>query len=195
MLKRAFDVAVSLLGLIALSPLLLVIALVVRGTSPGPALHRPQRVGLNGRLFTLLKFRSMVSDAHRHGPGITGAGDPRITPIGRLLRRTKLDELPQLYNVLRGDMSMVGPRPEDPRYVALYSDEQREVLRVRPGITSAASVEYRNEEALLGGADWETVYTQQIMPAKLAADLDYVRSVSLWRDLVILARTLAALFK
>ncbi len=194
MLKRAFDVAVSLAALIALSPLLLLIALLVRATSPGTALYCATRVGLNGQPFTLYKFRSMVSDAHRHGPGITGAGDPRITPPGRALRRAKLDELPQLFNVLRGDMSLVGPRPEDPRYVALYTPEQREVLRVRPGITSAASVAFRNEEALLGGADWETVYLEQVMPAKLAADLDYARHPTMGRDLIILARTVAALF-
>ncbi len=195
MLKRIFDAVVSLAALIVLSPLFPLIALIIRVTSPGPALHRAQRVGLNGQLFTFYKFRSMIVGAQKQGPGITGAGDPRITPIGRVLRRTKLDELPQLYNVLRGDMSLVGPRPEDPRYVALYTAEQREVLGVRPGITSAASVTFRHEEALLGGEDWETVYIEQIMPAKLAADLDYTRHPTVWRDLVILARTVAALFR
>ena len=126
--------------------------------------------------FRLYKFRRMVSDADKQGPGITATGDSRITRVGRFLRRTKIDELPQLINVLSGDMSLVGPRPEDPRYVTLYTPEQRRVLAVRPGITSAASLAYRHEEQLLAGADWETVYREEVLPAKLAIDLEYLCS-------------------
>ncbi|MEW6580001.1 MAG: sugar transferase, partial [Chloroflexota bacterium] len=167
MLKRPFDLLASAIGLVFLSPLFALIALLIRLSSPGPIFYRARRVGRCGREFTLYKFRSMVANADRQGPGITTAGDPRVTPIGRVLRRTKLDELPQLWNVLRGDMSLVGPRPEDPRYVALYTPEQRRVLDVRPGITSLASIEYRHEEAVLRGPDWEQRYIREVMPAKL----------------------------
>ncbi len=195
MLKRIFDLLASALGLIILSPIFALIALLIRLTSPGPVFYRARRVGQGGREFTLYKFRSMVADADRRGPGITAAGDPRVTSIGRVLRRTKLDELPQLWNVLRGDMSLVGPRPEDPRYVALYTPEQRRVLDVRPGITSLASIEYRNEEAVLHGPDWEQRYIHEVMPAKLAIDLRYVQRATLFTDLLIILRTLLALFR
>ena len=195
MLKRTFDLLASALGLIILSPIFALIALLIRLTSPGPVFYRARRVGQGGREFTLYKFRSMVADADRRGPGITTAGDPRVTSIGRVLRRTKLDELPQLWNVLRGDMSLVGPRPEDPRYVALYTPEQRRVLDVRPGITSLASIEYRNEEAVLHGPDWEQHYIHEVMPAKLAIDLRYVQRATLFTDLLIILRTLLALFR
>jgi lipopolysaccharide/colanic/teichoic acid biosynthesis glycosyltransferase len=123
------------------------------------------------------------------------SGDARITSIGRVLRRTKLDELPQLLNVLRGDMSLVGPRPEDPRYVALYTAQQLEILKLRPGITGLASVEFRHEEAILTGDDWETRYVEEVMPAKLALDLQYAQNPSVWADIVILWRTLLAVLK
>lgn len=195
MAKRLFDLIASAGGLLLLSPLLLLIAAAVRLESPGPALHSAVRVGRGGRGFTLYKFRTMALNAAQTGPGITVSSDPRVTRVGRFLRRWKLDELPQLLNVLRGEMSIVGPRPEDPRYVALYTPEQREVLTVRPGITSPASVRFRNEEALLSGPDWERRYTEEIMPAKLALDLEYVRQVSLRRDLAVLLETLAALLR
>lgn len=146
-------------------------------------------------MFKLMKFRSMVVNADAVGPGITTSGDPRITPIGRILRKSKLDELPQLINVLRGEMSIVGPRPEDPRYVALYTDEQKRVLEVRPGITSLASILYRHEEAILTGQDWEKHYVETVMPAKLAADLEYVNNVSLSNDIRIILKTIRALFE
>jgi len=193
--KRTFDVIVSGVAIIALSPLLLVIALLVRFTSRGPVLYRATRSGRNGALFKLYKFRSMVANADKLGPGITAAGDRRITRVGRILRRTKLDELPQLFNVLRGDMSIVGPRPEDPRYVALYTAEQRRVLQFRPGITSLASIRYRNEAEALKTQDWETVYIQQVMPEKLAIDLEYASRATLRLDLLIIARTFLALFR
>jgi lipopolysaccharide/colanic/teichoic acid biosynthesis glycosyltransferase len=192
--KRVLDVVVASIALVTLWPLFALIALVIRITSPGAVFYRAARVGQNGQLFNLYKFRSMVTDADKRGPGITTAGDPRVTPIGRILRRTKLDELPQLINVLRGEMSLVGPRPEDPRYVAHYTPEQRLVLAVRPGITSPASVYYRDEESLLTGGDWEKQYLEEIMPAKLAIDLDYARSATLWRDIDIIRRTVIALW-
>lgn len=195
MLKRASDIAVSLAVLLVLSPLLIGVAVAIRLTSPGPILHRATRVGRGGRLFMLYKFRSMVADAEKVGPGITAADDARITPIGRILRRTKLDEFPQLINVLRGEMSLVGPRPEDPAFVALYTPEQREVLSVRPGLTSLASVRFRNEQALLLGPDWKAKYVDEIMPAKLALDLAYVKDQSFATDLKILLQTFFALWQ
>jgi lipopolysaccharide/colanic/teichoic acid biosynthesis glycosyltransferase len=191
--QRLFDLIAAGLALLILSPLLVLIALLVKLTSPGPVLHRGERVGQGGRVFRLYKFRSMVAQAAQIGPGITGAADRRITPVGRWLRRLKLDELPQLINVLKGDMSVVGPRPEDPRYVTLYTPEQRRILAARPGITSAASVRYRHEEQLLTGADWETAYRQTVMPAKLQIELDYLQRRTLWSDLLIVGQTLLAL--
>ena len=195
MLKRAFDVVVSILGLIVLSPVLLFIALAVKIGSPGPVLYRARRVGRGGEEFALLKYRSMVVDAASIGPAVTGQGDPRVTPVGRALRRTKMDELPQLINVLRGEMSLVGPRPEDPRYVAIYTPEQRRVLDVRPGITGLASLRYRNEEAVLSGGDPEKLYIEEVLPAKLAIELEYIENVNLGRDILIILRTVAALFR
>jgi lipopolysaccharide/colanic/teichoic acid biosynthesis glycosyltransferase len=195
MLKRAFDLILTIPSLIILSPFLAIIALAIVLDSRGPVFYRGPRTGRNGREFCLFKFRSMVQDAAQQGPGITGARDARITRMGRLLRRSKLDELPQFLNVLLGDMSLVGPRPEDPRYVALYTPDQCEVLRVRPGITSPASVAYRNEEAILAGDDWHTRYIEEVMPAKLAIDMEYVRHGTLLTDVKILAQTILALFR
>ena len=194
-LRRLSDLIAAGAGLIILSPLFLVVALLVRLTSPGPALHRARRVGKDGRLFTLYKFRSMREGAAAAGPGITRSGDDRITRVGGWLRRTKLDELPQLINVWKGDMSLVGPRPEDPRYVESYTAEQRRVLSVRPGITSAASVLYRHEEELLQGEDWERTYREKVMPDKLRIELDYLQHRTLGGDLGILLKTGAALFR
>lgn len=193
--RRALDLAASLAGLVILSPLFALIAVGIKLDSPGPVFYWSQRVGKGGRPFQLYKFRSMVADADRRGPGITVAGDPRITRVGRFLRRTKLDELPQLINVLKGDMSLVGPRPEDPRYVALYTPEQRRVLAVRPGITSAASLTYRHEEQLLSGGDWETVYRTRVLPDKLAIDLAYLEHRTLASDLKLILRTIVAVFE
>ena len=190
--KRGLDLLVSLLLLVLLSPLLLAIAIAIKLDSPGPVFYRGQRVGQHGRRFGLFKFRSMVADAARRGPGITAAGDPRITRVGRLLRRTKLDELPQLLNVLRGEMSLVGPRPEDPRYVALYTPEQRRILEVRPGITSLASIRYRHEESILAQGELDDLYVKMVMPAKLAIDLAYLERRTFWRDLGVLLRTVWA---
>jgi lipopolysaccharide/colanic/teichoic acid biosynthesis glycosyltransferase len=195
MLKRAIDIVFSAGGLIILSPLLLILAAAVAFTSPGGVFYRANRVGRGGVPFKLYKFRSMVADADKRGPAVTVAGDRRVTPVGKFLRKTKLDELPQLLNVLKGDMSLVGPRPEDPRYVALYTPEQRAVLNVRPGITSLASVTYRDEESLLTGADWEKLYIETIMPAKIAIDLAYVARATPLEDVKIILRTVGAILR
>lgn len=191
---RAIDLSVSLVALIVASPLLLLVAVAVKCSSPGPVLHRAQRVGKDRRLFTLYKFRSMVQHAADRGPGVTGRDDPRVTRVGRILRRTKVDEWPQLFNTLVGDMSLVGPRPEDPRYVASYSPDQLQVLCVKPGITSPATVLHRHEEELLTGPDWEETYLTKILPAKLRIELDYFSRRTLFTDLRILAETVLAMF-
>lgn len=195
MLKRLFDLTASLIGLLLLSPLFVVIAVMICLNSRGPIFYCAQRVGRGGKTFTLYKFRTMVVDADREGPHITRAGDPRVTEVGRILRRTKLDELPQLLNVIQGTMSLVGPRPEDPRYVALYTPEQRKVLKVYPGITSLASVQYRHEEGLLSANDWEAQYIHELMPKKLQLDLEYVQNNSLLTDLKILLKTLVVIVR
>jgi lipopolysaccharide/colanic/teichoic acid biosynthesis glycosyltransferase len=191
-LKRPFDVIVAAIGTIVLSPILAVIAAAIRLDSRGPVLYRATRAGRAGRPFTMYKFRTMQERRDTHGPKITTSGDRRITRVGRLLRPSHLDELPQLFNVLRGEMSLVGPRPEDPHYVELYSTADRAVLAVRPGVTSLASLLYRDEERLLVGEEWERVYVEQVMPAKLAIDKAYVERQSLWLDLKILAATALA---
>lgn len=195
-MKRLFDIVASGLALLVLLPLMVVLALAVALGSPGGAFFRQTRVGRNGEPFQLLKFRSMRPGSEAKGQITVGERDPRITGVGHFLRRTKLDELPQLLNILKGDMSVVGPRPEVPRYVALYTAEQREVLRVRPGLTSLASIAYINENEVLGrSADPERTYVEEVMPAKLALDLRYVREQSLALDLRIIAGTLAGLFQ
>ena len=193
--RRVLDVVGAGLGIVLLSPLWVLVAVAIKLDSPGPVFYRARRVGRDGEVFRLYKFRTMVTDADKHGPAITAAGDTRVTRVGRFLRRTKIDELPQLINVMKGEMSLVGPRPEDPRYVALYTKEQREILRVRPGITSAASLTYRHEEKLLQGKDWEDIYQTEIMPAKLAIDLEYLRHRTLWSDLVLIGKTIGSMFR
>jgi lipopolysaccharide/colanic/teichoic acid biosynthesis glycosyltransferase len=194
MIRRLLDIIVSGTALLLCCPLLLAIGALIRLDSSGPIFFRQTRVGRNGVRFQIWKLRTMVTDAAGLGPGITAAGDSRVTRVGAWLRRTKLDELPQLVNVLRGEMSFVGPRPEVPKYVAFYTEHQSEVLGVRPGITGPAQMEFRNEEALLEGANPETEYVQRILPAKLRLDLEYVRSRSLAGDLSILVRTAFCLF-
>ncbi|MEO3712036.1 sugar transferase [Roseateles flavus] len=196
MAKRLFDILASALGLLLLSPLLLFVALWIKWDSPGPVMFRQERVGRFGRPFRIHKFRSMRVDAPALGPQITIGEDPRITASGRFIRRSKLDELPQLWDVLRGAMSLVGPRPEVPRYVALYPPALREiVLSVRPGITDPASLAFRNESELLAAsADPERTYVEEILPAKLALMVDYVESASLGGDLRWVWRTVAAVW-
>lgn len=162
--------------------------------SRGGAFFLGPRVGKGGKLFRIIKFRTMTEGSYSKERAITVEGDPRVTRIGRFLRRTKMDELPQLWNVLRGDMSLVGPRPEDPRYVAVYNDTQRQVLCVRPGITSSTSIEFSNEEALLREKGFEA-YETIIMPQKLAADLEYIRGRTFFLDLKIIFQTFKKIFR
>lgn len=196
MMKRLFDLLASSFGILLLSPLLLVIAVAIALGSPGGAFFRQVRVGRYGKEFFLLKFRSMRPGSEAKGQLTVGQNDPRITGVGRLLRRSKLDELPQLFNILVGHMSVVGPRPEVPRYVALYTAEQRQVLNVRPGLTSLASIAYINENEILGRSnDPERSYVEEVMPAKLALDLYYAQNASLAHDLRIIGRTALRLLK
>jgi lipopolysaccharide/colanic/teichoic acid biosynthesis glycosyltransferase len=196
MSKRAFDLALSASGLLVLSPILVLIAAWVRLDSRGPALFRQQRVGRYGRPFTMLKFRTMRTGTRSDGSLLTAAADARITRAGRLLRRTKLDELPQLLNVVRGEMSLVGPRPEVARYVALYPPAVRRiVLSVRPGITDYAALAFRDESALLGTTDPEAVYVSTVLPRKLELYERYVADQSLRTDLRLILRTLRALVR
>lgn len=189
-MKRAFDIAFASTLLLLLFPLLLAFALAVALTSPGGAFFRQVRVGRGGHTFRLLKFRTMRPGSEAKGQLTIGGRDPRVTAVGYWLRKTKLDELPQLWNVLIGDMSVVGPRPEVPRYVALYTPEQRRVLEVRPGITGMASIDYIDENEILArSSDPERTYVEQIMPAKLDLDLRYVRECSIGLDLRILLIT------
>ncbi len=186
---RILDLAASAAGLFLLSPVLLVISALVRSSSPGPILYRARRVGQGGVEFTLLKFRSMKQDAAAVGSAITSANDSRITGIGRFLRATKIDELPQLVNVLRGEMCLVGPRPEDPRYIQYYPDEFRRILDLKPGITSAASLTFVDESSLLRGEDHERVYIEEVLPEKLRIDLEWFDRARVVDNIGLIVRT------
>jgi lipopolysaccharide/colanic/teichoic acid biosynthesis glycosyltransferase len=190
-LKRAFDLSAAGLGLILVSPLLAAAALAVRLDSSGPIFYLQQRVGRNFRPFWIYKFRTMVVDADKRGLQLTAGADPRITRVGRFLRKTKLDELPQLFNVVRGDMSLVGPRPEVPKYVEMYHDDYAYVLSVRPGLTDPASVKYRDEAALLAAsADPEQEYITRILPDKIQLARQYIARASVASDVAIVLQTL-----
>jgi lipopolysaccharide/colanic/teichoic acid biosynthesis glycosyltransferase len=193
--KRVFDFVCAALGLVILMPFFAVIALAIRLNSPGPVFFRGERVGMGGKPFRVFKFRTMVVGAAQQGPGITARGDARITRVGRFLRSYKIDELPQLFNVLRGEMSLVGPRPEDARYVAHYTAAQRRLLQVRPGITSPATLRYHHEERWLEGKDGETAYLDELMPRKLAIELEYLDTRAWSTDLRIILQTLLAIFR
>lgn len=196
MAKRLFDIVLSFTGLVLLAPLLLIAGVLVRLTSAGPVLFCQERFGLGFRPFTIYKFRTMVADAPQRGAAITCGDDPRITRLGRILRKTKIDELPQLFNVLRGDMSFVGPRPEVRRYVEMFRDDYREILAVRPGITDLASIEYRNESELLGrAADPHVEYVDRILPHKIRLAKEYRRRSSVLFDLSLILRTLLAIVR
>jgi lipopolysaccharide/colanic/teichoic acid biosynthesis glycosyltransferase len=194
--KRALDILGASLGLIVLSPLFAVAAFLIPLTSRGPIFYRQARQGKDGSTFQIVKFRSMVTDAEAGGSRITISRDNRVTALGKFLRRSKVDELPQLWNVLRGEMSLVGPRPELPEYVALYTRQQRAVLQVRPGITDPASLAYRNEEEILGAqTNPEEFYRTRILPDKLARNIAYLQRISLAQDLRLIVETLvSALF-
>jgi len=192
-LKRCIDLVVAIVLLLVLSPVLAVAAIAVKCSGSGPIFFRQVRVGRGGKPFDILKFRTMRT-TRSPGPLITGAGDPRVTRVGRVLRRWKVDELPQLVNVLRGEMSFVGPRPEVPRYVNMFAEQYRELLAVRPGITDIASMAFRDEETLLGrSSNPEDLYVREILPRKLALSHAYVRRRSFGMDLRLIARTVAAI--
>jgi lipopolysaccharide/colanic/teichoic acid biosynthesis glycosyltransferase len=193
-MKRLFDVTAAVLALVLLSPLLLIIAAFVRVTSPGPVFYSGRRVGLHGKVFKMYKFRTMVVGADQLGGSCTPEGDPRVTRSGYWLRKFKLDELPQLFNVFLGDMSLVGPRPEVQEYVQLFTHEERAILSVRPGITDWASIWDRDEsQALAGHPDPERAYVELIRPEKIRLQLEYVRRRSFLTDLAILFETLRIL--
>jgi len=189
--KRVFDVAAAALGLALLSPALAIVAVLIKREDGGPVLHPASRVGKGGKLFQLWKFRTMVPRADQLGGPLTVWGDPRITRIGATLRRYKLDELPQLVNVICGEMSLVGPRPEAPELVMTYTSQQREVLCLTPGITDPASIEYANENEILASvADPEAFYVSQVMPEKIRINLLYSRRANLFTDVGVILRTL-----
>lgn len=195
-MKRFFDIFASCLGLLVLCPLFLFLALWIKFDSKGPVFYKQLRVGRHNRDFLLYKFRSMRIGSDRLGLITVGGHDPRITRSGYFIRKYKLDELPQLINVLKGDMSLVGPRPEVRKYVDLYSREQLHVLDVRPGITDLASIRYRNENEILGGVDDpERYYREVILPDKLGINLDYVRKCSFWFDIKIIFKTFFEILK
>lgn len=190
-LKRLFDIVASFIGIILLSPFLIIIAIFIKLGSNGPVFFKQERVGLKGKHFLILKYRTMIVDAEKYGKQITVGKDNRITAVGSFLRKYKLDELPQLINVLKGDMSLVGPRPEVPRYVKLYSKEQLKVLDVRPGITDLASLRYSDENELLGTVENpEEYYINVIMKDKLDLNLEYIDKSNVFYDIVIILKTI-----
>ncbi|MBX7167430.1 MAG: sugar transferase [Pirellulales bacterium] len=195
-LKRAFDVAAAGTGLLLVSPVLLAAALAVKLDSPGPVFFRQQRVGRGFRPFRIYKFRSMVVDAPKLGAQITAGRDPRITRVGHWLRKTKVDELPQLINVVAGDMSLVGPRPEVPKYVEMFRQDYADVLLVRPGITDLASVKYRDEsEILAAAADPEREYVERVLPDKIRLAREYIPQASLAFDVRLILQTLLRIIR
>ena len=191
-LRRQLDFLVALIGLILLSPLYLIITILIRSDSPGPIVYKGRRMGRFGREFEILKFRTMYESDHSYaGPKITGKGDERITPVGSWLRKTKINEFPQLINVLKGDMSLVGPRPEDPEVVDEWpSDVKEKLLAVRPGITSPASVVYHDEESILDGKNVMDAYLQIVLPDKLRMDKQYLSGRNILSDLDVMFWTL-----
>jgi lipopolysaccharide/colanic/teichoic acid biosynthesis glycosyltransferase len=193
MTKRAFDLVLSVFGLVLLAPLLVAVSVMIKVESAGPVFYRGLRMGRGGKSFRIFKFRTMAEDAEKLGGASTPEDDPRVTGVGRFLRRYKLDELPQILNVITGEMSLVGPRPQVPWAVELYTREERAVLSARPGITDYASVRFRDEgEILRGSANPDKDYFEKIHPEKMRLSLEYVRKQSLWLDCQILWKTLGA---
>jgi lipopolysaccharide/colanic/teichoic acid biosynthesis glycosyltransferase len=189
--KRFFDLSAAAVGLVLLSPLFLLVIVVIKLASSGPVFYTGTRVGKHGRLFEQLKFRTMVPNADKVGSAVTGRDDPRVTPIGRLLRRSKVDELPQLLNVIKGEMSFVGPRPEAPKWVELYGEEQRQVLEVTPGITDPVQILFRHEEDHLPDED----SYPQLMSIKVNKQLEYIQMRGFWSDVRVIFQTLLVLFQ
>lgn len=196
--KRIFDLIFTVPGLIVLLPFFVLIALWIKLDSKGPVFYLQERVGRYGETFKIYKFRTMVKNADKIGGAITIGDDPRITKVGRFLRKYKIDELPQLINVLKGEMSLVGPRPEVIKYVNLYTSEQKEVLNLMPGITDPASIKYRNENILLAASrdtyeasyDPEQVYIQEIMPDKIRINLEYASRATIFTDFKVIVKTI-----
>ncbi|WP_066890630.1 sugar transferase [Clostridium nigeriense] len=195
-IKRMFDFIASLIGCIILIPVFIIISILIKFDSRGPILFKQKRVGQDGKVFEILKYRTMIVDAEKIGKQITVGNDSRITKVGKFLRKYKLDELPQLFNVLKGDMSLVGPRPEVPKYVKLYNESEREVLKVKPGITDFASIEYRDENEILGTVENpEEYYINVIMKHKLQLNLKYISKNNIFLDIKIILKTLLKCLK
>lgn len=194
-MKRVFDLVVALLGLVLLAPLMAIAALLVKLDSNGPIFFKQERMGRGFRPFFIYKFRTMVHDPGGAGRRFTVGNDPRITRVGTLLRKTKIDELPQLFNVLKGEMSFVGPRPEVPEFVELFRQDYEEILKIRPGITDLASLKYRHEAALLGQSSNPTEeYVTHILPDKIKLAKNYIQNSSFFFDLTVIFKTLLKLF-
>jgi lipopolysaccharide/colanic/teichoic acid biosynthesis glycosyltransferase len=195
MIKRLLDFTASALGLVILSPVFLLLALLIKFHDGGPVFFAQRRMGRGGKSFRMLKFRSMIVDAAQKGPQLTVGADRRITPVGRVLRATKLDELPQLWNVMRGEMSLVGPRPEVEAYVRLYTEEQQRVLHLKPGITDPASFAFFDESKLLAqAADPERFYREQLMGEKIRINLEYARRANVITDVILILATIVKAF-
>jgi lipopolysaccharide/colanic/teichoic acid biosynthesis glycosyltransferase len=195
-MKRGFDIIVSFLGLVVLCPLVLLVAIAIKLDSPGPIFFRQERIGRGFRAFFIFKFRTMVQNSITGGQSITVGDDPRITRVGQFLRKTKIDELPQLINVLMGEMSLVGPRPELRQYVELFRQEYEEILKMRPGITDLASLKYSDEAAILGKAkNPGEEYVRRVLPDKIRLGKEYIRCSSFIFDLTLVFKTLFRLFK
>ncbi len=190
-MKRFFDIFFSLLGLIVCFPLFCFVAVLIKLDSNGPMLFAQERIGKDFRPFRIYKFRTMKQDAEKNGPKITVSGDSRVTRVGKLLRKYKIDELPQLFNVLKGDMSFVGPRPEVREYVQLFDADYKKLLSIRPGITDPASIYYVNEEQVLSlSRNWDETYQKKILPEKIKLSLQYVDNHDLMTDLKLIFRTI-----
>jgi lipopolysaccharide/colanic/teichoic acid biosynthesis glycosyltransferase len=195
LMKRTLDIVVSLIGLICLLPLLLVVAVLIKLDSRGPIFFKQKRIGMQFRPFQILKFRTMTQNSNVGGRSITVGDDPRITRVGWFLRKAKIDELPQLINVLRGEMTFVGPRPEVPQYVELFRQDYEEILKMRPGITDLASIKYRDEAALLGQSqNPEEEYVTRVLPDKINLGKEYIRRSSVFFDLTVIFKTFLRLF-
>jgi lipopolysaccharide/colanic/teichoic acid biosynthesis glycosyltransferase len=194
-MKRGFDIIVSFLGMVILCPLVLLVAVAIKLDSPGPIFFRQERIGRGFRPFLIFKFRTMAQDSIDSGQSITVGDDPRITRVGWFLRKTKIDELPQLFNVLKGNMSLVGPRPEVPQYVKLFRQDYEEILKVRPGITDLASIKYRDEAAILGQSkNPEEEYVARILPEKIDLAKEYIQYSSSLFDFRLIVKTLFSCF-